>query len=192
MSAAGARRGPPWATWVALALLVTPLLELYVVIQVGEVIGAWPTIVLLVAESALGAYLLRREGPAAWRRLRAALGQGRIPSGELADAALLLVGGTLLLTPGFLTDVVGFFCVLPPTRPLARRALLRALRRRVVVKAFPGAGTGGFGPAAFGSRGFGRMPHGGDRRTGPDVVRGEVVDADDAEPDAKGPTAPGG
>lgn len=161
----GVRR-PRWGTWLAVALLVVPLAELYVVLQVGGLIGAWPTVVLLLAESALGAYLLRREGPAAWRRLQQALRAGRMPSAELTDAALVLVGGTLLLTPGFLTDALGFFAVLPPTRPLARRWLLAALRRRVPVVSFGG----------------------GVRRPG-DVVQGEVVD--DGRRD-DGPAAPGG
>lgn len=104
--------------------VVVPLLELYVVYHVGHVIGFVPTLLLLLAESLLGGWLVRREGSRTWRALRTALGDARIPDRELADSALVLVGGTLLLTPGFLTDVVGFFCVLPPTRPLARRFVL--------------------------------------------------------------------
>lgn len=171
------RRRSGWPTWLALALLVVPLLELFVLIQVGQLIGAWPTLALLVLESALGAWLLRREGPAAWRRLQEATQQGRVPSTELADAALVLVGGTLLLTPGFATDVVGFFCVLPPTRPLARRLLLAAVRRRVVVAAY-GAASRRTGPA-------GRHP------TRPDVVQGEVVDGE-AVRDSENRPRPGG
>jgi UPF0716 protein FxsA len=154
------RHGPGWGTWIAVALLVVPLAELWVVLQVGQLIGGWPTVLLLLGESLLGAVILRREGPAAWRRLQAALRQGRMPSDELTDAALVLVGGTLLLTPGFLTDVVGFFCVLPPTRPLARRLLQRFLRRRVRMTAFGfGGRTTGTGWAGPGN-----------------VVQGEVVD----------------
>jgi UPF0716 protein FxsA len=150
---------------VAVALLVVPLAELWVVLQVGQLIGGWPTVLLLLAESLLGAVILRHEGPAAWRRLQAALRQGRMPSDELTDAALVLVGGTLLLTPGFLTDVVGFICVLPPTRPLARRLLRRFLRRRVRVAAFGfGGRTWGTGSSGTGWAGPGN------------VVQGEVVD----------------
>ena len=166
----GARRTrrPRWAMWLALALLVVPLAELFVILQVGQLIGGWPTVVLLLVESALGAWLLRREGPVVWRRLQDALRSGRMPSAALADAGLVLIGGTLLLTPGFLTDVVGFLCVLPPTRPVARRLLFAALRRRVRV-------------AASG------VP----RRGRGNVVPGQVVD-----PPLRGgpgkPTAPGG
>jgi UPF0716 protein FxsA len=159
--------------WLALALLVVPLAELFLILEVGRLIGGWPTVLLLLAESALGAWLLRREGPAAWRRLQEALRRGRLPSAELTDAALVLVGGTLLLTPGFLTDVVGFFCVLPPTRPLARRLLLSALRRRVRVVAFGAPGR----PRRDGVPG--------------EVVPGEVVDRPPG-PERKGPAAPGG
>ena len=77
-------------------------------------------LLLLVLESLLGAWFVRREGSRAWAALTTALNTGRMPSRELADAALVLVGGTLLLTPGFITDVVGFFFILPLTRPLAR------------------------------------------------------------------------
>jgi UPF0716 protein FxsA len=134
--------------WLGLAFLLTPIVEIYVIVQVGQQIGAWQTVVLLLIESAIGVWLLRREGSRAWRQLRLALNQARVPARELADAALVLVGGTLLITPGFVTDVVGFFCVLPFTRPLARRLLLAYISRRVArgsirVVADPG---GHFGP----------------------------------------------
>jgi len=103
--------------------LIVPIVEIYVIVQVGQQIGALPTIALLLIESAIGAWLVKREGRRAWSALRAAVGTGRLPSRELADAGLVLVGGTLLLTPGFVTDVFGFFLILPFTRPLARRAL---------------------------------------------------------------------
>src|SRR3954452_20339246 len=100
----------PW--FVALALLVVPIVEIYVIIQVGQVIGGWATVALLLVESALGAWLIKREGRRAWNALRTAMQPGRMPGRELADAALILVGGTLLLTPGFVTDIFGFFFIL--------------------------------------------------------------------------------
>jgi UPF0716 protein FxsA len=117
--------------WLGLAFLLTPIIEIYVIVQVGQAIGAWQTVALLLIESAIGVWLLRREGGRAWQQLRLALNQARVPARELADAALVLIGGTLLITPGFVTDVVGFFCVLPVTRPLARRLLLAYISRRV-------------------------------------------------------------
>jgi UPF0716 protein FxsA len=103
--------------------LIVPIVEIYVIVQVGQEIGALPTIALLLVESAIGAWLVKREGRRAWQALKSAVGTGRLPSRELADAALVLVGGTLLLTPGFVTDVFGFFLIIPLTRTLARRAL---------------------------------------------------------------------
>ncbi len=118
------------ARWLLVAFLVTPIVEIAVIIQVGHAIGAWPTVALLVAESLLGAWLVRREGRRAWQNLRALLSAGASPEVALTDAGLVLVGGTLLLTPGFVTDVVGFGCLLPLTRPLARRLVTAALVRR--------------------------------------------------------------
>ncbi len=102
-------RAPPSALAgvVFLLLLLVPILEIAAIIAVGKVIGGWQTLVLLVLESLLGAWLVRREGARAWAALTTALNTGRMPSRQLADAALVLVGGTLLLTPGFLTDIVG-------------------------------------------------------------------------------------
>ncbi|ADB32655.1 FxsA cytoplasmic membrane protein [Kribbella flavida DSM 17836] len=166
-------RGLPW--FVAVALLVVPIVEIYVLIQVGQVIGGWPTVALLLVESALGAWLIKREGRRAWNALRGATETGRMPGKELADAALLLVGGTLLLTPGFVTDVVGFFFVLPFTRPLARRALSAFLGRRIVAQ-LGGNPITGFMPGTY------RPPTPdqaeAQRRRNDDVVQGEVIDPD--------------
>ena len=113
--------------------VVVPIVEIYVIIQVGQEIGALPTLILLVVESLLGGWLVKREGRRAWRSLNDTIRSGRLPGRELADAALVLVGGTLLLTPGFVTDVFGFFFILPFTRPIARRLLLAVAARRVSV-----------------------------------------------------------
>lgn len=126
---------------LAVLFLIVPLLELYIIIQVGQWIGAWPTIGLLLLESAIGAWLIKREGTRAWRTLQGAIGTGQLPGRELADAALILVGGTLLLTPGFITDIAGFFLILPPTRPIARRMLGWFATRRLIVA------SNRFGPA---------------------------------------------
>jgi UPF0716 protein FxsA len=89
--------------------------------------------VLLIGAGVLGSVLVKREGGRAWRALQDALASHRMPATELADGALILIGGTLLLTPGFMSDVVGLFCILPFTRPVARRALAGIVRRRLVV-----------------------------------------------------------
>ena len=154
--------------------LVVPIVEIAVIVQVGQVIGAWPTVLLLVLESLLGAWLIKREGGRAWETLRTAGATGRLPSRELADAGLILVGGTLLLTPGFVTDIVGFFLILPVTRPLARRLLGRFVARRAATAI--GRRTG-IPPSAWRGTpagGPGRTSAGGSAPTGP-VVPGEVV-----------------
>jgi UPF0716 protein FxsA len=150
-------RRPRWLAVVFILLLVLPVVEIAVIVAVGQVIGGWQTLLLLVLESLLGAWLVRREGARAWSALTTALNTGRMPSRQLADAALVLVGGTLLLTPGFVTDVVGFFFILPVTRPLARVALEQAVARRLL---------GGF---------FGRPPRGPDKPGDGDVIEGEVL-----------------
>ena len=155
----------PWL--VALALLIVPIVEIYVIIQVGHVIGAWPTVALLVVESALGAWLIKREGRRAWNALQSALQVGKLPGRELSDSALVLIGGTLLLTPGFVTDVFGFFFVLPFTRPLARRGLHAFFGRRFSTQ---------LGPTNLGPF----MPDNPPQQPKPsgDVIQGEVIDPD--------------
>ena len=145
--ASSRRRRPHVLRWVFLALLVVPIIEVAVIIAVGRVIGGWPTFILLIAESALGAWIVKREGGRTWDQLRDALRSGAMPSRQLADAALVLIGGCLLLTPGFVTDAVGFFFILPFTRPITRRWLEALVARRLLgpMGEWPGprGGTGG-------------------------------------------------
>jgi len=119
---------------VLLALLAlfiaVPLAELYVIFKVGEAIGAVPTILLLAADSVLGSLLLRSQGRVVWRRFNETVRAGRVPHSEVIDGVLVIFGGAFLITPGFLTDVVGLLLLLPPTRALFRRAVRRRIERR--------------------------------------------------------------
>lgn len=145
-----------------LLFVIVPILEIVVIIQVGQVIGAWWTVGLLVADSVLGAWLVRHQGSRAWRAFRRALEEGRWPGDEVAQGALIIVGGTLLLTPGFITDVVGFLLLIPISRRVVSRVVRARLRTQVV-----------------GVPGTGRPRDGGPRRGGPrapGVMDVEVVD----------------
>lgn len=113
--------------------VVVPIAELAVIIQVGQAIGLWWTIALLVADSLVGSVLMRSQGRIAWRRFNEALHSGRVPAREVADGVLIIFGGALLLTPGFLSDVFGILFLLPPTRALIRRVFLRQALRRATV-----------------------------------------------------------
>ena len=126
-----------------LLFIVVPIAELFVIIQVGEAIGVLPTIALLIVDSVLGSMLMRSQGRAAWRRFNAALAEGRIPHREVLDGALVIFGGALLLTPGFLSDILGILLLLPPTRALARALLARRVLPRLVVSGLGSAGAPG-------------------------------------------------
>ena len=153
-------RGSRWTRPVLVALFIgVPLVEIWFLIQVGQVIGPWWTILLLVLDSLLGTWLIRREGGKAWTALRTAIETGRMPARELADGALILVGGTLMLAPGFITDAFGILLILPFTRPVARRLLTRVIGRRLLGAASMPGNTSRPGPGSGGS-----------------VVQGEVVD----------------
>ncbi|HEX6256697.1 MAG TPA: FxsA family protein [Euzebyales bacterium] len=118
---------------LVIVFIVVPLVELAIIIQVGELIGAAWTILLLLAVSLAGAWLVRREGLRAWTRFRTALVEGRVPADEVLEGALVLFGGALLLTPGFATDTVGLLLMVPPVRALATATLRRQLGARFTV-----------------------------------------------------------
>jgi UPF0716 protein FxsA len=154
---------------LAALFVIVQIVEIWLLIQVGQAIGGWQTLLLLVLDSLLGAWLLRREGRRTWRAFRLALDERRVPAREVADGVRVIVGGTLLLTPGFLSDIVGVLCLLPPTRAAIRPMLTRLVAARFGV-------VGMLGEAAVRSRPSGR------RRPNPTVVEGEVV-----EPPSTGP-----
>ena len=123
---------PLWA--LALIFLVVPIAELYAIYLVGDAIGVLPTFLLLAADSLLGSLLLRSQGRSVWQRFNEALTEGRMPHREVLDGVLIIFGGAFLITPGFITDVVGLVLLIPPTRGVVRRFLARRLGRRVEVR----------------------------------------------------------
>jgi UPF0716 protein FxsA len=127
---------------LVLVFIVLPIAELYVIIQVGGLIGAGPTIAILILDSLIGAWLWRHQGRAAWRRFNAALQEGRVPAREVLDGTLVIFGGALLITPGFISDVVGILLLLPPTRAVVRGTLVAVFARRFPVATVGGAAAG--------------------------------------------------
>src|SRR4051794_14610878 len=124
-----------------LLFIVVPIAELYVIIKVGDLIGAPLTIALLIADSLLGAWLLKSQGRAVWQRFQATMQAGRVPHREVFDGVLVIFGAAFLITPGFITDIVGVVLLLPPTRALVRAWLARRLARRVSVGVVDGTAT---------------------------------------------------
>jgi UPF0716 protein FxsA len=118
------------ALLLILLFIVVPIAEIYVIIQVGQTIGALWTILLLIADSIIGARLLSWQGRRAWLRFQEALAGGRVPHREVMDGVLIIVGGAFLLTPGFITDALGLVLLIPPSRALVRRLLARIIVRR--------------------------------------------------------------
>jgi UPF0716 protein FxsA len=114
-----------------LLFLLTPAVELALLIQVDQLIGFWATVALIIVTGIVGSHLARREGLSTWRRLNDRLQTGDLPGTELADGIIILVSGALLITPGILTDVIGFLGLIPLTRTWVRRVLMRWFRRKV-------------------------------------------------------------
>jgi len=128
--------------------IVVPIAELYVIVQVGQQIGIWPALALLLADAILGSLLLRHQGRGAWMRFNQALAERRFPGKEVVDGLLIVVGGTLLLTPGFLSDIVGLLLLIPPTRAIVRSLLRRFTIGRFTIVGMPAGRFPGSGPSS--------------------------------------------
>ncbi|MBN4046588.1 FxsA family protein [bacterium AH-315-P15] len=126
-----------------LLFLATPLIEIAVFIEVGGAIGLWPTIAIVILTAALGAALWRAQGLAVWARAQASLNRGELPVREVTDGAFLLVAGALLLTPGFVTDAIGFLLFVPPFRRWLAGIVFRYLSKRIHVHVVNDPGGGG-------------------------------------------------
>src|SRR6476646_8970183 len=140
------------AIFLIILFIVVPIAELYVIVQVGQAIGIWPTLALLLADALLGSFLLKHQGRGAWRRFNEALAQRRFPGKEVVDGLLIVVGGTLLLAPGFITDIFGLILLIPPTRAIVRALLKRFTTGRFLVVGMPAGGQFG-GPRRPGGDG---------------------------------------
>jgi UPF0716 protein FxsA len=114
------------AQGLLVALLALPILELYLLIQIGGMIGFIPTLILLFGAAGLGTYLLQTQGWNTWMRLQQSLARGELPAAELVNGAVIVAGGALLLLPGFLSDIVGLLCLIPLTRRLIAAWLVKS------------------------------------------------------------------
>ena len=124
----------------AILFFAIPLIEIYFLIQVGEVIGALPTILLVVLTAVIGAFLLKQQGVSTLARFQSSMAQGQMPATALLEGVMLVIGGALLMTPGFFTDAIGFACLLP----FSRQWLAKRMISRVKVNQFGGGTTSGF------------------------------------------------
>ena len=172
-SPASPRRRNLALRWSLAGLLLLPVVEIVLLVMVGKAIGVAWTLLLLVVMAVLGAWLARRETGRTIRALQESMRSGRMPTDEATDAIIVMVGGFMLLLPGFLTDVVGVLLVLPFTRPGARRLLQTVVAARVL-GAVGGAPGGAGRQRATGGRG--------------DVIEGEVVSH--TPPPGSTPSAP--
>lgn len=143
---------------LVLLFLLLPAVEFVLFIQVEQVIDFWPTVALILVTGVAGGYLARREGASTWKKLNARLSQGGLPGTEIVEGVIILVAGALLVTPGVLTDVVGFLGLVPPTRRLIRRFVMKRFKRKMEDGTLNVQYGGGFGPGFGGSSASGFDP----------------------------------
>jgi UPF0716 protein FxsA len=161
---------------VIAALVIVPIIEIAVLIAVGQVIGLGWTLLLMLGTSALGGWLLRHQGSRAWRTFRSDLDARRPPGSSATDGLLILVGGIFMLVPGFVSDVIGLVLILPPTRRVGRGMLQRAVERRLTSD----AATTLFGPRRV------RVRTGPTRPTSPPTTSGRPPVAGSSGPTSSG------
>lgn len=111
--------------------IFVPLVELYLLLRIGGLIGALPTVLLVILTGILGGYLAKREGLSVLTRIKERLNSGELPGDELLDGAFILISGALLITPGILTDFLGFLGLIPPTRALLKRFAIKRFQGTV-------------------------------------------------------------
>lgn len=161
--------------WLLFVLfIVLPLVEILLLIEIGQRIGFLYTLAIVIVTGFLGAFLARVQGVRAWRDVMVAWSEGRVPGVELAAGALFLVGAAFLLTPGVITDAVGFLLMVPVLRRLAARAVIRLFRGRARVHVHIGGRPAGAGMR--GGAGSSAPPPAEDEA--PRVVRSRRVDDD--------------
>lgn len=162
-----------------IAFFLIPLVEIFALINVGQVIGAWWTIAAVVGTAVLGAFLIRAQGVSTLSRAQSQMAEGRVPAVEMFEGLFLFIAGALLMTPGFVTDAIGFACLIPPLR----RLLIRAGIKRGVVRSMGGVtAAGGFGGGPHGhgqDAGSGRSSDGTEGRT----IESDYRRVDPADPD---------
>ena len=158
-------------TVFAVLFLIIPIIEIFFLIKVGEIIGAFPTIILVVLTAVIGAGLLRQQGLSTLARLQQNMGQGKIPAQEMIEGVLLAVGGALLMTPGFVTDTIGFLCLLPFSRKFIAKDIIK--RSAEKMKANINVQMGGFSQGAQNAQ-WGQEA---------DIVEGEFTVVDENKPE---------
>lgn len=162
--------------WLLALFVAVPLIEIALFIQIGGLIGLWPTLLVVVVTAFIGTYLVRSQGAAEMSRLRRSFNELSDPSEPLAHGAMILFSGALLLTPGFFTDAVGFALLVPSVR----KVLMREIGKRVNVQRFEMGG----GPGASGFEGQRRDP----RRPDDRVIDGDYEDVTGEPRSSQGPS----
>lgn len=163
---------------------VLPILEIALLVNVGSIIGGWNTIGIVILTAFIGSYFVKREGISTLQTAQAKMQRNEMPGKELVEGLMLVVAGVLLVTPGFITDILGFMFVLPGTRHLLAAQVSKHVKMRVVM---PGAGGASAGPSGFNTNGqqspFGSDPFGGtdspfntSAKNKDDVIEGEYTD----------------
>ena len=157
--------------------VIVPVLDLIVLVWAGERMGFWPTVALILLTAAVGSWLAKREGLSAWQKVQRKLATGGLPGPELVDGLVILVAGALLLTPGFLTDLVGLLGLIPVTRAMLRKAITSRFKKGIESGSIRVVGGGApLGRPPFGASPFPGQPMGTRMPGAPPIEDAEILD----------------